>query len=408
MLHVASPGEVLRLCASRFGHLSAGDETVSIFDAGGRVLFEDIDARENIPGFDRSTVDGFAVRAADTFGCSAAIPAQLHYKGAILMGEGAVTSVGSGECAAVPTGGMLPEGADAVVMVEDTEDYGDGCRYILKPVSPGANLALKGDEASPGKTVIPAGTVLLACHIGALAALGVSLVRVWAKPVAGILSTGDEIVPVDAPLSGAKVRDVNIHMLYRLAEIAGARPLPLGICSDGIEALSAAVKAAVPKCDILLISGGSSAGEMDVTAKVIAALGEVTVHGIAAKPGKPTIIGEIEGKPVFGLPGHPVSAYFSFLNFVMPVITAMAKRCATPRTSPCVLGADIPSNHGREEYIPVRLSTPAQKGKPPEAMPVRLKSGLIALLGEADGYIVAGRDSEGLFKGERVEMYPLL
>lgn len=408
MLHVASPGEVLQLCASRFGALSAGDETVSIFDAGGRVLFEDILARENIPGFDRSTVDGFAVRAADTFGCSAAIPAQLRYKGAVLMGEGAGAAVGNGECAGVPTGGMLPEGADAVVMVEDTEDYGDGCRYILKPVSPGANLVLKGDEASPGKTVIPAGTRLLASHIGALAALGVSLVRVWAKPVAGILSTGDEIVPVDAPFSGAKVRDVNTHMLYRLTEIAGARPLPLGICSDGIEALSAAVEAAVPKCSVLLISGGSSAGEMDVTAKVIAALGEVYVHGIAAKPGKPTIIGEITGKPVFGLPGHPVSAYFSFLNFVMPVIVSMAKTCATPRTAPCVLGADIPSNHGREEYIPVSLSPAAQKENPPEAMPVRLKSGLIALLGEADGYIVAGRDSEGLFKGERVEMYPLL
>jgi len=408
MLHVVAPGEVLQLCASRFGGLSAGEETVSIFDAGGRVLFEDIVAQENIPGFDRSTVDGYAVRATDTFGCSAANPAQLRFKGAVLMGEGAGAAVGSGECAGVPTGGMLPEGADAVVMVEDTEDYGDGCRYILKPVSPGANLVLKGDEASPGKTVIPTGTVLLASHIGALAALGVSLVRVWAKPVAGILSTGNEIVPVDAPLSGAKVRDVNAHMLYRLAEVAGARPLPLGICSDGFETLSAAVETAAAKCELLLISGGSSAGEMDVTAKVIAALGEVHIHGIAAKPGKPTVIGEIAGKPVFGLPGHPVSAYFSFLNFVIPAIVSMAKTCAMPRTAPCVLGADIPSNHGREEYIPVRLSPPAQNGNLPEAMPVRLKSGLIALLGEADGYIVAGRDSEGLFKGEQVEMYPLL
>ncbi|HQK74204.1 MAG TPA: molybdopterin molybdotransferase MoeA [Clostridiales bacterium] len=408
MLEVASPRDVLKECEIRFGKLDAGDETVSIFDAGGRVLFEDVAARENIPGFDRSTVDGFAVRAADTFGCSTAIPAQLRFCGGVAMGEGSPVAVGVGECAAVPTGGMLPEGADAVVMVEDTEDYGDGCRYILKPVSPGANLVRKGEEAAQGKTVIRAGTALLACHVGALAALGVSLVRVWAKPVAGIISTGDEIVPVDAPLSGAKVRDVNTHMLYRLAEAAGAKPLPLGICPDGFETLTAAVEAALPKCGILLISGGSSAGEMDVTAKVIAGLGEVYVHGIAAKPGKPTVIGEIAGKPVFGLPGHPVSAYFSFLNFAMPVIASMAKIPAKARTTPCVLGADIPSNHGREEYIPVRLSPPAQNGSLPEAMPVRLKSGLIALLGEADGYIVAGRDSEGLFKGERAEVHPLL
>jgi len=401
MLNVKPLDEALAICKTEFSSSTAA-EKVSINEAAGRVLYEDILADECIPGFDRSTVDGIAVRAADTFGCSDNMPAQLAFRGEIMMGKNSEAEIKPGDCIGVPTGGKLPKGADAVVMVEHTEDFGDGFRYVFKPVSVRENVVLKGDDVSPGKLVMKKSTRLAPKDIGALAAMGKARISVYKKPVVGIFSTGDEIIPVDQTPGGAQVRDVNTHMLFSAIQACGGEPLAFGIVKDNETSLSSAIQNALPRCDLLLVSGGSSAGEKDLTAKIIGDLGKVLVHGIAVKPGKPTIIGSISGKPIIGLPGHPVSAYFIFHLLVRQVI------CSLNNTSPAlystrgILGVNIPSNNGREEYIPVKFSGVDNN---PSVLPVALKSGLITLLSEADGFIRVERDCEGLAKGGEVQVY---
>lgn len=406
MLQVRPLNEALALTEIEFGSNRTGPEEVELRYALGRVLYGDLAAGEFVPGFDRSTVDGLAVRAADTFGCSDTMPAMLAYKGEIRMGTDNPGAIGPGECMGVSTGGMLPAGADAAVMVEHTEDYGDGFRYALKPVSPGENIVRKGDDVPPGKIVLKRSALISSKETGALAALGFTAVTVYQKPVAGILSTGDELVPVDEKPAGGQVRDVNAHLLAAAVREAGGEPLPLGIAGDDEASLAGAVKDALPKCDMLLISGGSSAGEKDLTARVIASQGRLLLHGLAMKPGKPTILGEIGGKPVFGLPGHPVAAFFVFQLLVRPLIcsyTGTQPVCVTKRG---ILSVNIPSNHGREEIVPVKfLNDGSGEPSPCLVEPVPVKSGLITLLSEAEGYIKIPRDCEGLFKGAGVEVY---
>lgn len=402
MLNVKSLDEAHAICKTEFCNNRTSAEAATLQDALGRVLCENIYAGEFIPGFDRSTVDGIAVRAADTFGCGEAMPAQLIFKGEVLMGEDSAVELLPGECAGVSTGGKLPAGADAVVMVEHTENYGDQYRYVAKPVSVRENVVLKGDDVIPGKLILKSGTRLAAKDIGALAAIGRTCVSVYKRPVAGIISTGDEIVPVEAKPEGAKVRDVNTHMLFSAVKVCGGEPLAFGIVPDDGAELAAAVQKALPLCDILLISGGSSAGEKDLTVKIIGEAGKVYVHGLAVKPGKPTIIGSISGKPVFGLPGHPVSAYFIFHLLVRQIICSMNETSPALYTRRGILGVNIPSNNGREEYIPVKFSGVENN---PSVLPVALKSGLITLLTEADGFIRVERDCEGLTKGSEVQVY---
>jgi molybdopterin molybdotransferase len=400
MLTVKSLEEALNICKTEFGNSRTAAETVPLGAADGRVLHETIIADEYVPGFDRSTVDGIAVIAADTFGCSDNMPAQLTFKGEILMGQDCELAITPGECAGVSTGGKLPGGADAVVMVEYTEDFGDGFRYLAKPVSVRENVVLKGDDVSPGKLVLKQSTRLTPKEIGALAALGKTKISVYKKPVVGILSTGDEIVPIEQTPNGAQVRDVNTHLLLSAVRACGGEALSFGIVQDDEASLTAAVQAALPLCDVLLISGGSSAGEKDMTAKIIGTLGNVLVHGIAVKPGKPTIVGSVNDKPVIGLPGHPVSAYFIFYLLVRHVICSLNNTNPLLVTSRGVLGVNIPSNHGREEYMPV---TRPRDGS--SFLPVPVKSGLITLLSEADGFIRIDRDCEGLMKGDEVQVY---
>ena len=400
MLTVKSLEEALNICKTEFGNSRTAAKTVPLGEADGRVLYEDIIADEYVPGFDRSTVDGIAVMAADTFGSSDSMPAQLTFKGEILMGQDCELAIKPGECAGVSTGGKLPGGADAVVMVEHTENFGDGFRYIAKPAGVRENVVLKGDDVCPGKPVLKKTTRLNPKEIGALAALGKTAVAVYKKPVVGILSTGDEIVPVEQTPNGAQVRDVNTYLIVSAVKACGGEPLALGIVPDDEASLTAAVKDALPRCDVLLISGGSSAGEKDMTAKIIGTLGSVLVHGIAIKPGKPTIVGSVNGKPVIGLPGHPVSAYFIFYLLVRHVICSLNNTSPELYTSRGVLGVNIPSNHGREEYVPV-----TRQGDGSSVLPVPVKSGLITLLSEADGFIRVDRDCEGLMKGDEVQVY---
>lgn len=402
MLVVKTPEEALEMIRSQF-HPPACPELVPVEACGGRVLAEDILAGEYVPGFDRSTVDGYALRAWDTFGCSDSIPAVLPVAGEVRMGHMPEAPLAEGSCMSIPTGGALPEGADAVVMVEYTEDYGDGTVGICKPASPGMNLIYRGDDVFPGKRVLCAGRKLTASDIGALAAMGLSAVPVRKIPLVGILSTGDELVPArDIPGEG-QVRDINGPMLAALCREAGAAVKRYGILPDDPARLAEAVKKGAAECDMLLISGGSSVGAKDATARILEAQGKILFHGIAIKPGKPTILGKVGETPVFGLPGHPAAAFFIAWIYVRAALAALTGRTPELRSTPALLSESVSANHGRAELLAVRLSR--EQGGRLLAHPVRSKSGLISSLAGSDGYIMISRDCEGLPEGAEVDVF---
>ena len=400
MLYVKTPEEVLALIRSEFAPLNR-TETVPLHDAMGRVLAADITALEYVPDFDRSTVDGFAVRAEDTFGCSDAIPAILPVQTAVQMGKDADFLLEAGACAAVPTGGAVPPGADSVVMLEYTEDYGDGTVGIAKPAAPGMNMIFRGDDVYPGKPVLQKGRVLSSADIGALAAIGQVQVPVAEKLTVGILSTGDELVPPQQSPGPGQVRDVNSPMLGAMLEAFGCRAVQYGILADDEDLLAQGVRRALLACDAVLLSGGSSVGVKDAACRVIESVGELLLHGIAVKPGKPTILGKAGNKPIVGLPGHPVAAYFVTKLFVLPLLGQLTGRDMTAYTVSAQLTESVNANHGRAEYCCCRL---LKHGGQLLAQPIRGKSGLITTLAGADGYFCISRDCEGLPQGVQVQV----
>ena len=375
-------------------------EVASLDECIGRVLYDDVYSPEDIPGFDRSTVDGFAVKSEDTFGASEALPSQLDIKGEILMGENTSLSLNEGECIKISTGGMLPEGADSVVMVEHTDsDFGD-FSLIYKSVSPFENVTRKGDDFRKGQLLLKKGTVISSKHIGVLAALGIAKVKAVEKIRVGIISTGDELVPVENTPENGRIRDVNTHLLTSLITENGALYKKYGIIKDEFSEIYSAVKKASEENDIVLISGGSSAGVKDMTVKVISDLGEVLFHGIALKPGKPTIYGTVNGKAVFGLPGNPAAAFYVTLLTVMPLIERLYEADRTKISVTKKISCNISSNHGREEVVSVRISGGY-------AEPVYSKSAFVSALSGCDGYIVVDRNSEGLRANEEVTVHLL-
>jgi len=399
LLTVLGLEEAKKLAKEKFKELLNSYDDIDSASALGRVLFEDISSAEDVPGFSRSTVDGYAVRACDTYGSSNSIPAILECKGEILMGDKAEGALEGGDCYKISTGGMLPQGADAALMVEDSQDLGDGLIYGVKPVAPGENTALKGDDVKSGEIFLKKHTLLTAKEIGALAATGIEKVRVFKKPTVAIISTGDELIkPKEKPGPG-EVRDVNGRLLAAAVTESGGVPLFLGIIKDDRLAIEGAIKEALEKADMLLISGGSSAGERDMTVDIIGSLGEVFMHGLALKPGKPTIMGAVDSKPVIGLPGHPVAAFFVYKELVETIILNMTGAKLVPRVISAKLTTNYPSNHGREEIVPVKLSDDLSF-----AQPLFIMSGLITLLAEADGYIKIPRDNEGFEKGKLVDI----
>ena len=402
MLQVKTPEEVLRLIHDKFRPVSELAESVPLTAAAGRTLSEDIIAEEYVPDFNRSTVDGYAVRAADTFGCSDAIPAILSLQGEIRMGEDAGFALLRENCAYVPTGGALPEGADCAVMLEYTEDYGDGTIGILKPGAPGMNVIFRGDDVYPGKVVLQAGRVLSAQDIGALAAIGRTVVPVQRRLKIGVISTGDELVPPgQKPLPG-QVRDVNTALLSALLTEQGAEVHSYGIIVDDEDLLRETVTRAVQECDAVLLSGGSSVGVKDASCRIIESLGELLLHGIALKPGKPTIMGRSGNKPLIGLPGHPVAAFVVARLFVVPLLDRLAGRERPLWSVTAELSESVGANHGRAQVNPCRLLR--QDGRV-LALPIRSKSGLITQLAGADGFFCIERDCEGLPKGAPVQVY---
>ena len=392
MLHVKTPEEVLALIETEFAQVT-GTELVSLPAAMGRVLAEDIAATEYVPDFDRSTVDGYAVRARDTFGCTDSIPAILPLQGEVFMGEGAEFRLNPEECVAVPTGGAIPRGADSVVMVEYTEDYGDGTIGISKSVAPGQNMIFRGDDVYPGKVILQKGRVLSSQDIGALAAIGQVQVPVSRKLTVGILSTGDELVPPEVTPKAGQVRNVNGPMLEAMLGAFGVETINYGIVIDDEAMLSATVTKAVGECDAVLLSGGSSVGVKDAACRIIESMGTLLLHGIAIKPGKPTILGKAGVKPLVGLPGHPVAAYFITKLFVLPLLSKLSGRKQEVYTTTAKVTESISANHGRAQYQCCRLE---RKDGQLYAHPIRGKSGLITTLAGADGYFCIDRDCEGL------------
>ena len=401
MLDVKTPEEVLRLIEKEFKPIDRS-ESVPLTEALGRVLAEDVKAEEFVPDFDRSTVDGYALHAKDTFGCSDAIPAILNLAGEVRMGEGAAIHVPRDSCVYVPTGGAIPEGCDCAVMIEYTEDYGDGTIGIFKPGAPGLNLIFRGDDVFPGKIVLKAGRVLAPQDIGALAAIGRTEVSVRPRLRIGVISTGDELVSADQKPGPGQVRDVNSPMLMALLKDFGAEPVDFGIVVDNELLLQEKAEAAEQGCDAVILSGGSSAGVKDAACRIIGEMGDLLLHGIAVKPGKPTILGKAGNKPLIGLPGHPVAAFFVAKLFVLPLIAQLEGRMMRDYPVRAAISESLNANHGRMQINACRLE---EKDGSLVADPIRSKSGLITQLAGADGYLVINRDCEGLPKDAEVEIY---
>ena len=400
MLHVKTPEEVLALIETEFAPV-AGMELVSLTAAMGRVLAEDIAATEYVPDFDRSTVDGFAVRARDTFGCTDSIPAILPLQGEVLMGEGAEFDLNPEECVAVPTGGAVPKGADSVVMVEYTEDYGDGTIGISKSAAPGQNMIFRGDDVFPGKVILKKGRVLSCQDIGALAAIGRVQVPVVKKITVGVISTGDELVPPEVTPGPGQVRDVNSPMLEAMLGAFGVQVINYGIVIDNEALLTEKVTKAAAECDAVLLSGGSSVGVKDAACRIIESMGSLLLHGIAIKPGKPTIIGKAGVKPLVGLPGHPVAAYFVTKLFILPLLGRLMGRVQENYTTTARITESVSANHGRAQYHCCRLE---RRNGELYAYPIRGKSGLITTLAGADGYFCIDRDCEGLPQDAEIQV----
>lgn len=377
--------------------LRCSGEPIPLIEALHRILAEDVLADVDIPGFTRSVVDGYAVRSADTTGSSDTIPSILPLRGSVAMGASVGDSLRSGECIYIPTGGILPEGADAVIMIEYTEKIGKEI-LVKKPVAHGENVLFYNEDFSLGDTVCKKGKRLSPQDIGVLAAAGCMDVPVVTIPRIGILSTGNELVPVNIqPLPG-QVRDVNSYVVASFVREKGCTPVIYGIVPDDRNALRSALSKATAECDAVLISGGSSKDDRDMVAAIIRDMGEVLIHGIAIAPGKPTIIGRCGNKPVIGLPGHPASAFIVLVAIIRYLLAGMTGDTDSGvRSVQATLGQNVPSSKGREDYVRVAVHDGI-------ATPLFGKSGLLNTLVKSTGVVRIPAESEGLETGTLVEV----
>ncbi len=380
-------------------------DVVLTSSALGRVTADNICSPEDLPAFRRSTMDGYSVRSRDTFGASEGLPAYLEVIGEVRMGEAADFHLGVGQAAKAYTGGMLARDADAVVMVERTQKLDATAIEVLRAVAPGENVVQVGEDVRTGDTILEKGSIVRPQDIGGLLAQGVTSITVCRKPKVGIISTGDELVPPDAQVGPGQIRDINTYTLSALVEQCGAEPIALALAPDEFEEQRLAALNGLSFCDALVFSAGSSVSSRDLTAEVIDSLGEpgVIAHGISIKPGKPTVMGIVDGKPVFGLPGNPVSAMVVFELLVRPAIFHLSGCAKTP--SPPIIQAtlvrDIPSVAGREDYIPVSLD---QTGECARATPIFGKSNLIYTLVRSEGIVKVPLDKTGVYAGETVNV----
>ena len=377
-------------------------ETVKLSEAYGKCLAEDIYAEENIPDFRRATVDGYAVKASDTQGAGESVPVFLSVVDEISIGKPALREIKNGECAYVPTGGMIPDGADAMVMVEYTELFDKRDAAVYSSVSAGNGVVQIGEDAKKGELLLSRGTGLHSAQTGVLASLGKHTVKVYAPWHITIISTGDELAEVGEEKGRCQVYDINTHALYALAKEQGMTVDKAFSVKDEDEKIEQALKDALLCSDIVVISGGSSQGKKDMTADIIDKIAEpgVWTHGLALKPGKPTIVGmdKPSGTLIIGLPGHPVAAIMVFQLLLVWLQKNLRGEKEAPGV-PAVLSSNIPGAAGRAVCQTVKLEKEENGYR---AIPVFGKSGLMHTLTQADGYVLVEADKEGICKGETV------
>ncbi len=385
-------------------------EKVRLEEACGRFLSRPVRADESIPHFSRAVMDGYAVRAQDTFGASESLPAFLEVVGEVHIGQAPEVVVERGKAVGIPTGGMVPAGADAVVMVEYTTPFGKGSIEVTKPVAPGDHIIGAGDDVRLGEELYPSGWRLRPQDVGVLAALGINSVPVHRRPRVAVISTGDEVVPVSTDsLPLGKIRDINMFALAAQIRSAGAEIGRTELVTDDLEALVRECRASLMDHDVLMLSGGSSVGARDFTLRVLEAFpeAELLAHGVAIRPGKPTILATVGQKLFWGLPGQPVSALMICRSFVVPSIERLQGcvgeiRGRVGASLRAVLIRQLPSVHGRTDYVPVVLS---RSGESLEAAPVFGNSAMISTLGRADGYVVVPEHLEGIGRGTEVTVH---
>ena len=384
-------------------------EQVHLTDSFGRIAAADIFSAENIPDFSRSTMDGYAVAAASSFGATEAGPAYLTVKGTVKMGVQPECKIKTGEAARISTGGMLPEGTDSVVMIEHVQTLDDKTIEVYKSVAPGSNIIEAGEDVGKAEIILSCGQKIRAQEAGMLAAAGVKNILVYKKPVIGIISTGDEVIEVNGKPGPAQIRDINTYTLSSLVLKAGGTPLLFGIVRDSFDELLKACLTALNKTDMLIISGGSSVGVRDFTIDVFSGLPDSTVlfHGISISPGKPTILAKSNNKALWGLPGHAVSAMIVFEIVVKPFVERMGgyvkKRGVEPLFT-AILTRNIASSQGRTDFVRGKL---IKKDKILYVEPVLGKSGLISNMVKADVLVKIGKNSEGIEKGVKVKILPI-
>jgi len=426
-LTLLPPDEAREKLFSHLPALEPASEQIDVASSLGRVTAEDIRAPHPLPDFRRSTVDGFAVRAKDTYGTSDSLPAYLTLAGEVPMGDTPKSALEPGSCMIIHTGGMLPQDADAVVMLEYTQIATVGAGSpgsiesprpiteieISKSVAEGENVIAVGEDVARGQVVQPKGSLMRPAEIGGLMALGITKLRVSKKVRVGLISSGDEVIPPENTPRPGQVRDVNSFTLGALVIKSGGEPVLYGIVGDTFEALKTAAARALSECDVVIVTAGSSASTRDMTADVIERLGQpgVLVHGINTRPGKPTILGMCNGKAVIGLPGNPVSALVNGYMLVVPLIERLLGQTPRPKaTVQARLTVNLPSQAGREDWWPVRLVFPSPSrrgdgGEVLDAEPIFGKSNLIFTLAAADGLLKIPPDATGLSAGEVVEVW---
>lgn len=403
LFDVRTPPDAQRLLLSALPH-QPRRECIPTRDALDRILAQDLCSPSDLPSFPRSTMDGFALRARDTYGASEAVPAYLEVVGEVLMGQPAQVELQTGQAVHIATGGMLPASADAVIMVEQTQQVGAHTIEALRPVAPGENVIQVGEDVHTGDPLLTRGHALRPQDLGGLLALGVTAVEVAPRLRVGIVSSGDELVAPEVEPRSGQIRDINSYTLAALVRRAGHVPELYGIVRDEYTALEATARRALDECDVLILSAGSSVSTRDMTAQVIQALGQpgVLVHGVSLKPGKPTILAVCDGKAVFGLPGNPVSCMVTFDLFVAPTLARLSGAAAVSRrTVTARLTRNVASAAGREDYIQVRLEHCDGRL---DATPVFGKSNLIYTLIRADGMVKVPLDLGGLAAGSQVDV----
>lgn len=385
-----------------------GEIFIPLEDSYGRVVSRDILAPEDLPGFSRSTVDGFAVRSVDTFGATEGLPAYLTLIAEISMGEEPRFVLHKGECAKIATGGMLPEGSEAVVMLEYAQQLERDTIEVVRPVSPGENVIRVGEDTKKGEQVLKKGHRLRPQDVGALAGLGLASIWAYEKPRVSIISTGDEIVSVGETLRLGEVRDVNSYTLSGLIADAGGTAVRKGIFRDRYEIVKEVVQQSLEDSDMILITGGSSVGSKDVTAQVIDDAGDpgVLFHGVALKPGKPTIGGIAGSVPIFGIPGHPAAVHICFEVFIRDILHIQtgadpSRFGGKKRTLRARIARNVSSSPGREEHISVMIE---ERNGELWAVPLLGKSGLITTLTRGDGTAVIPLTKSGVGEGDYIQV----